>query len=250
MTLDKANLTVEQLQQVRDRPLTESYAVHDVGQELLVARLEAHGFEVEQHGDDARHAEEVFYGDGPDLAVYSLRHNVAKNDNGLGSTYIDTATGQFVSEEYAYEKVAYIEIKCKESPEWFGRVNLRHYREYVNFANETDVPVFLWFALVDQDDVDSDEHSPYVRRQAFVQVEDTDQIDGDVVDVSDETLVFDDDDIFEVNDEYVGVQGSDVLEVRGRDTVVEYIPDVHGNEVITLNDNDFRSWPHFLFVVS
>lgn len=215
MTLEKTGMTPEQVQAVRDRPLKDSYEVHDVGHEIIVTRLQAHDFVVEDHGDDARHADEVFYGDGPDLAVYD-------------------SSGE--------ELLAYIEIKCKESPEWFGRCNLRHYNEYVNFANEVDVPVFVWFALVDQE-------TGICHRESFIPVKDTDQISGDVVDVSEESVVFRPEDIEVVSEsdkDLRVVQASDVIGVQSRDRVTDYIPEVHGNEVIELNDDEFRSWPHFL----
>src|SRR6056297_1597839 len=109
MTLQETNLTVEGVNSVRDRPLTESYKVHDFGEAILKARLQNHGYTVEDHGDNARHVDRIVFGDGPDLAVF---------DDG--------------------ELVAYIEIKCKESQQWYGRCNRRHFNEYVNFANEVD----------------------------------------------------------------------------------------------------------------
>jgi hypothetical protein len=176
--------------------------------------------------------------------VYRLSEDVQPNTDGLGSTFIDTATGQFVAREKALELVAYIEIKCKEKAEWFGRCNLRHFREYVSFANEEPVPVFIWFALVDSD-------ADRVLRSAFVAVEDTDQIHGDVVDVSEQQVVFRGEDSSEVSEDsdlrYVGA--GDVVGVRSRDTVVDFLPSIHGNDVIELNDDDFRSWSHFLHAV-
>ena len=244
MSGEAVGLTEEELSEVRDRPFVESYSIHDIGYEILVSRLNAHGYRVEDHGTDDRYADEVKYGEGPDLVVYEQRDFVRKNEDGLGSTYIDERTGQFVPEEFVYEKKGYIEIKTKQDPEWFGRVNLRHLREYVNFANEVDVPVFLWFALVDDDDT-----IPMVHREGFLEVEDMDQIDGDVVEVSDETVVFHAEDLHSVDDGLVAVEGSDIIEVRARDTVVDEIPNVHGNRVVELNDDEFRSFPHFMYEI-
>lgn len=217
MTLEKADLTAEQLMQVRDRSLEEAYEVHDIGMGIFTGRLQSHGLDYQEHGDDARHADQVFFADGPDLAIL--------NDG---------------------EVVGYVEIKVKEKAEWVGRCNLRHFREYVNFAQEVDVPVFLWFALVEGGD------GP-LKRDAFVRVEDTDQIDGEVVDVSDDTLVFCMDDVRELGGggerDLRVIDGSDLVSVNRRDAVVDSIPNVHGNDVIELNDDDFRSWPHFLHVI-
>jgi len=204
---------------VRDRPLEESYETHDIGMVHLKARLQAHGFTVEDHGDDARHADEVLYGDGPDLKVY--------DDDTL---------------------VAYIELKVKTSPEWFARCNRRHFNEYVNFTNEVDEPVFIWFALVDSE-------TEQLHRSAFFEVEDTDQIDGRVVDVTEQSMVFPEDAIEPVEGgpegtQYVAVDADDIAGVRPGDVIADEIPNVHGNDVLCLNEDDLRSMPHFLHRVA
>jgi len=219
VTLEETGLTEEQLMAVRDRPLAESYETHDIGMVHLKARLQAHGFTVEEHGDDARHADEVLYGDGPDLKVYQ--------DDTL---------------------VAYIELKVKTSPEWFARCNRRHFNEYVNFTNEVDEPVFIWFALVDS-------QTEQLHRSAFFEVEDTDQIDGRVVDVTDQSMVFPADATEPVEGapdgtQYVAVDADDIAGVRPGDVIVDQIPSVHGNDVVCLNEDDLRSMPHFLHRVA
>jgi len=221
MTLERAEgITPESLAEVRDRPLTEAYRVHDVGYDILVARLEDMGYIVVDHGDDARHADEIFYGDGPDLAVFDVPDDVSYNEE--------------PPEEYL---VGYIEIKCKESPEWFGRCNLRHFREYVSFAGEVSVPVFIWFAYLDSD-------NGHLYRDAFFPVKGTDQIDGDLTNVSEQNVVFEAGDSFEVNDTLRAVSGDNVIGIERSSAVTDYIPDVHGNEVVELDEKRFRSFSH------
>lgn len=246
MTLEQSNQTVEQVQAVRDRSLAEAYAVHDVGYEILVRRLSRHGFVVQDHGDDARHADEILYGDGPDLAVYRVAEHVTPNDSGLGSMWINTNTGRFVSRRDAHELVGYIEIKTKENERWFGRCNRRHFDEYVNFSREVDVPVFIWFALVD-----SDENR--CLRDGFFQVEDTDQIEGEVIE-TDTKLVVDEDDIepMDANDDrsLLMFSKSDIVNVSRGDQIAETIPEVHGNEVVCLDTDQIRSMPHILHMLT
>lgn len=243
MTLEKLDMTEEELMETRDRTLEEAYEVHDIGYDILVARLESHGFIVEDHGDDERDIDGVYLGEGPDLAIYDCGDDYRENRSGVGSQYIECKTGRFVPETEALELVCYIEIKTKEDPEWFGRCNLRHFREYVNFSNDVDVPVFIWFAYIDSD-------AGVLHRENFVEVEDTDQIEGDVVDVSDDTVVFDKGDVDVVNNEGLrAVEGDDIINIESSDIIVDHIPDVWGNQVIELNDDDFRSWPHFLHQV-
>jgi len=222
VTLEDTGLTEEQVMSVRDRSLEEAYADHDVGMVHLKARLQAHGFTVEDHGDDARHADEVYMGDGPDLKVF-------------------TPDG---------ELVAYIELKVKTSQEWFARCNRRHYNEYVNFTNEVTEPVFIWFALVDSE-------TEQLHRSAFFEVEDTDQIDGEVVDVRNHKLIFREDDLMEVDGggdhhTYLAVTGDDLIEKdpRPKDEIAGFIPNVHGNDVVCLNEDGLRSMPHFLHRVA
>jgi len=222
MTLEKAGISVESLMQVRDRPLEEAYKSHDVGMDILTSRLEAHGFHCEDHGDDARHADEVLYGDGPDVAVY--RH-------------FDEL------DQEAVDLKCYIEVKTKTDPEWFGRCNLRHFREYVQFSRNTDVPVFIWFSLIDEDD-------DQLHRDAFIEVEDTGQISEDSVDVSDTEVVFDIEDMQQANEELHYVEGSDIVRIHRNDLIVDFIPSVHGNNVVELNNKDFRSLPHVLNRIS
>ena len=213
MTLQETNLTVEGVNSVRDRPLTESYKVHDFGEAILKTRLQNHGYTVEDHGDDARHVDRVVFGDGPDLAVF---------DDG--------------------ELVAYIEIKCKESQEWYGRCNRRHFNEYVNFANEVDVPVFIWFALVDTDE-------DVCCRDGFFQVESTDQIDGEVIEAESTLLVYQHDcEPVEIKDnpDAYRIDSDDILNISRGDQIVDSIPEVHGNEVVCLNENEIRSTAYIL----
>lgn len=217
MTLEKADdLTVEQLHEVRDRPLDEAYETHDIGHTYLTAKLKRHGFVVEDHGDDARHADEVFYGEGPDIAIYD-----SEDDS---------------------DPVAYIEIKVKTDPAWFGRCNLRHFGEYCSFSGEVDVPVFIWFALVDEDD-------EQIHREAFVEVDADSDPHKEITDLSDGEVVFHEADVVEIDgdNDLQSVDGRDVVGVRRDERIVSMIPDVHGNDVVCLNDDDFRSWPHILW---
>jgi len=242
MTLERADgLTVEGVQAVRDRPLEDAYEVHDVGYAFLVGRLTRHGLAVVDHGDDARHADEVFYGDGPDLGVYDVDNG---GDGGDGGEIASSEEGVPDDVPENRSPDGYVEIKCKESEEWFGRLNRRHFTEYVNFHHEADAPVFIWFALVDA-------VNQTLERDAFFEVTGTDQIDGSVVDVSERTVVFPASASYEVTDApddvtYRGVDASDVVGVESRDEIVDHIPEVHGNEVVCLDENQLRSFPHFL----
>jgi len=220
MTLEQGNRSVAQVQAVRDRSLEEAYEVHDVGYEILVRRLQRHGFAIKDHGDDARHADEILYGDGPDLSVWST-----DKDGG------------------ADELLGYIEIKTKENERWFGRCNRRHFDEYVNFSTEVDVPVFIWFALVDSE-------KNACLRDGFFRVEDTDQIEGDVIDTQTSVVVSENDieplDIDGDDRPLVAINTADIINISRGDQIEDTIPEVHGNEVVCLDTDQIRSTPYIL----
>lgn len=222
MTLEKAEgLTPEQLMEVRDKPLKESYESHHVAKNVLVARLEhEYGFHVVEHGDEAPHAEEVFYGSGPDLLVYE--------------------------DDTEEQLCCAIEIKSKndEKAEWYGRLNRRHYNDYVAKAADMDVPFFLYFCLVDMD-------CGAITREGLLEVQ-GEEIEGKVHEIEDGWVGFDNSNL-EVIDEEEGISAvpaSAITGVANKDEVVDGIPNVHGNDVVCLNEDKFRSLPWLLGRVS
>jgi hypothetical protein len=212
MTLEPADgLTEQSLMQVRDRTLAENYEAHDVAQEYFEKRCKELGITVVQHGDDARHADDVFFGDGPDT---ELR--------------VDD------------ERRAYTEVKSKRlstGAEWFGRLNRRHYEEYQEFAREVDVPVVIFFALVE-------EQTGCIHRQAFVRVDPETTI-PDVYNVAEQDIVFDASAIETVDgsDDLRAVPCDAIQGVRRDGQIVDHIPSVKGNDVVAIDSDEFRSWP-------
>lgn len=217
MTLEESNLTEESLMEVRDRTLVEAYDVHDTAESYLVHRLERAGYHVEPFGDDARHADEVFYGDGPD-------QRVRRDEDGA--------------------VLADIEVKSKrlaQGEAWFGRLNRRHYNEYVEHAEAVDHPVFIYFALVDEAEQDQD--SDVIVREAFLPVT-GEEVDGRVTDISEQVLSVDAEDVqapVAGSESLRVIEGSDVVGLR-RGPLVDGIPNVKGNDVVEVNDKRFRSW--------
>lgn len=213
MTLEETDLTEADLAEVRDRSLVENYTVHDVAEDYLIERLERAGYHVEPFGDDARHADEVFFGDGPDQRVFE--------------------TGD------ADEHLCDIEVKAKrleQGDEWFCRLNRRHYNEYVEHAQEQDQPVFVFFALVD-------EGEDCIVREAFVEI-DGESIDGPVADVSEQVIAVDAADIEAPDagsDSLRVIDASDVVGLE-RGKIVHGIPNVKGNDVLELDEKQCRSW--------
>lgn len=148
MNGDSDERTVEDVMETRDRSLAVNYEPHDILQQFLERKLQAHGYEVEQYGLDDRHSDDLQFSGKPDLRVY-------------------------VDEEL----VAYIEVKSKRasSDEWFGRLNRRHWDNYLygneefTGAKELSVPVFIYFGVVEEDD-------NRIIRDGFIEVNGEDQV--------------------------------------------------------------------------
>lgn len=220
MTLRETDLTAEDVMAVRDRTLAQNYEPHDVAQEYLESTLEGHGYETRQHGDEKPEADEVFFGAGPDVSVHS-----------------DS------------EIVCYVEIKSKRwtdgsGVEWYGRLNRRMWNEYVSFSETVGVPVFVYFALVDEDE-------SLIRREGFVEVVDTDTIYGNVVDISSQDIVFRPEAIRDVDGtDLKAIDTDEIVGLGNQNQLVDGIPNVHGNDVVEIDDSEFRSLPHVLYRIS
>lgn len=119
-----------------DRPdgnsLEANYSLHDVAQEHVVTHVEDMGLEVEEWGIDER-------GD----------------DGDEGLIFDDKCDLKILESEDCL--VALTEIKTKSSENWFGIINLRHYKHYLALRNEFDKPVYIYMALLD-DDTDDDNY--------------------------------------------------------------------------------------------
>lgn len=228
MTLRETDLDVESVMQVRDRSLEDAYEVHDEAQDMLEQRVEEGPYQTVQHGDEAPEAEEIYFGDGPDIAVYPQGQDPENTD-----------------------PLAYVEVKSKEwrdgdGAEWFCRCNRRHWNHYVNFAKQTDVPTYVYFALMDTEQV-------FLRREAFVEVTDREQYEGDVTDLSEkeELLVKEEDIDFDYNGagagmDLVSIDPEDIFGISRGTQLVNGIPEVWGNSVVSLDETDCRSFGHFL----
>ena len=241
MTLEESNLTEESLMEVDDRTLVETNDAHNAAESILVHRLEGEGFHVERGAANARHADEVFYGDGPD-------QRVRRDEDGA--------------------VLADIEIKSKrlaQGEEWFGRLNRRHYNEYVEHNETVSHPVFIYFALVDEREQVADSRSgsasrkdssatnceddgaDVIVREAFLPVTGG-EVDGRVTDISEQVLSVDVEDVQAPaagSESLRVIEGSDVVGLR-RGPLVDGIPDVHGNDVVEVDEKRFRSWMYLL----
>lgn len=128
-----------------------NYIPHDILQEYLIDRLAMVGLECEQYGTDGDrgYKENPSSGYGPDLKVFA--------DGDL---------------------CGYVEVKSKRlernGDEWIGRLDKSHFEEYLygndhdfDGAKEEDVPVIIYFGLIDDETI---------IRDGFIPVKDEDQV--------------------------------------------------------------------------
>jgi hypothetical protein len=60
-----------------------------------------------------------------------------------------------------------VDVKSKRSEDWLGVLNLRHFAHYAEWARQYDVPVFIYFTLVDMDDEEVGEQNILVPVEPF-----------------------------------------------------------------------------------
>lgn len=113
-----------------DRPdwnsLKQNYSKHDIGEAYFTGRMNQLGYDVENWGIDMRDD------GGEDGVIFDNKMDLRMWDD-------DTLVG-------------ICDIKTKSSMSWMGKFNLRHLAHYAHWADEYDVPVFVYFTIVDVDE--------------------------------------------------------------------------------------------------
>lgn len=126
LIMERGDKTPDDLDRPEGNSLEENYWIHDVGTEEFISRCEGLNLEVEEWGIDRREddgSEGVIYDDKLDFKVYK------EKPIGVGAT--------------ERQLVALVDVKTKSSPKYMGRFNARHYDEYVERADEFDVPTYV-----------------------------------------------------------------------------------------------------------
>jgi len=109
-----------------DNDLQSNYKLHDIGEAYLTEWLQSRGYYVEQWGLDNREDTDTLqYDDRMDIRVWDSETKV--KCHGL------------------------VDVKTKSSHDWLGIFNERHLVKYARWAALYDVPVVVFFTLVDTD---------------------------------------------------------------------------------------------------
>jgi hypothetical protein len=159
-----------------DRPdwnsLKANYDIHDIGEAYFVGRMHQIGLQVEHWGIDMR--------DDDDGLIFDNKMDLRLWEPLDGQDYPPDAAGvdppipkltqpcdpelykqackeletppameEFETESWSLQGL--VDVKTKTNPDWLGILNLRHLVHYAEWAERFDVPVFLYFTMVDMD---------------------------------------------------------------------------------------------------
>lgn len=136
-----------------DRPdwnsLKANYSKHDIGEAYFKGRIHQIGLEVENWGIDMRDDDQggLIFDDKMDLRLWEPRGDYGEPNFWPQSDL----THHHIEAEREYDLRGVVDIKTKANPNWLGVFNLRHLAHYAYWADNYDVPVFLYFTMVDME---------------------------------------------------------------------------------------------------
>lgn len=187
----------------RQYSLQESYEPHDIGEAHVRERVADVGLDAVAWGIDERDddGDRVLYDDKLDLRLLD-------DDDQLRGL---------------------CEIKTKRNEDWFGVINVRHYRKYLDWAVQTDVPTFIWMGFVDESG-----EATSVERQTCIPV---DPWEGFVDVQNGRHPDFDAGDTREYVEAYV--------EMSPQVDRVFTAPD--GNRVLVFEESEYVGWPTMMY---
>jgi len=180
--MEQTDIDPETLNRPEWNSLLENYSLHDVGEAYFRGRTDQLGLEAESWGIDERHNDEgLVFDNKMDLRLWEPLDGQKHPPKGggfvpspplhkepvdmelfeaavdeLGS--VDMA--EFETEEWELKGV--VDIKTKSSSSWMGKFNLRHLAHYAEHAANYNVPVFLFFTIVNRENEEVGDESMVV----------------------------------------------------------------------------------------
>lgn len=159
-------LNPEDLQREEWNSLQNNYDKHDVGEAYFTGRMHQIGLLTENWGIDMRDDDEggLIFDDKMDLRLWE-----PDGDYGEPTFWPDHDLPESTHVEglREYHLRGVCDIKTKASQSWLGKFNLRHLAHYAYWADNYDVPVFLYFTLVDMENESVGEKNIIVNVPAF-----------------------------------------------------------------------------------
>jgi hypothetical protein len=173
--MERTSTDPDELQREDWNSLLNNYDKHDVGEAYFTGRMHQIGLHTEHWGIDMRHDDgNLIKDDKMDLRLWEPLNgqdspgtwpsDVAdiegvdtpdtaerwhRYDTDSGKSYTHT-TPDRPSEEWLLRGV--VDVKTKANQDWMCAFNIRHFAHYAHWADTYDVPVFVYFTMVDMDD--------------------------------------------------------------------------------------------------
>ena len=114
--------------------LASNYDLHDVAEAHIHELLTDNGLMMVPWGIDMRHDDDaLIFGDRMDLFVF------------------DPQFGEYMDMEIRLGSV--IEVKSKSHRRWMGKMNERHWNNYLDVDDRMPVPCFVVFCQIDDDEI-------------------------------------------------------------------------------------------------
>jgi hypothetical protein len=131
--------------------LKANYTTHDIAEAYFKGRVDQIGLHVEQWGIDERDNDNgLIFDNKMDLRLWEPIQG-QEPPSQWPSDYCDGVMHHYGEDGNRWNLRGVIDVKSKTNSDWFGICNLRHYIHYAEWAREYDVPVFIYFTMVDTD---------------------------------------------------------------------------------------------------
>lgn len=175
--MERTDLDPDDLNRPDWNSLKKNYNKHDIGEAYFVGRMHQIGLQAEHWGIDMRDDDDGLIFDNkmdlrlweplegqdypPEPQGFSPHETVhtrltldgsnkeLRQARKAGIAVEDIEDDRLGREEW--ELKGLVDIKTKANPDWLGVLNLRHLVHYAHWADQYDVPVFLYFTMVDMD---------------------------------------------------------------------------------------------------
>jgi hypothetical protein len=131
--------------------LKNAYQKHDVAEAYFKGRIDQIGLQVEHWGIDERENDNgLIYDNKMDLRLWEPIDADGVPQKWPSGNY-DGIAHHYEEDGDRWKLRGVIDVKSKTNEDWFGICNLRHYIHYAEWARRYDVPVFIYFTMVDMD---------------------------------------------------------------------------------------------------
>lgn len=149
--MQKTTIDPDSLQREDWNSLKNNYSKHDIAEAYFKGRINQIGLHAEHWGIDMRDDDEgLIFDNKMDLRLWEPLDG-QESPSTWPSDYCDGVTHRYNEDNTEWNLRGVADVKSKSNEDWFGICNLRHYVHYAEWAREYNVPVFIYFTMVDMD---------------------------------------------------------------------------------------------------